>query len=227
MSLLVRSKQSAQTECVPALITPSRNNVWIAGSAVANKGVVTIQQNLVKQSPIRAFHQGQHSGESVHLYFEFAPTPSGIASSTQMTPLRSAAMDELSEYAGDITVPIECHRQAQSNSGKAMYESTTQYGSGATVENLARNMIAHDLCLKCTVTHPILSFQPFTAKFTGDDLKNCITRTAGVCSNGIDSKFIQTVSAVAPHNILLHIVKDPASQQHHFYGVTFTQKDSF
>ena len=209
-------------------VAPSEHNVWVAGAP----GVTKIApRRAISPSPVRFTHQGEHDGSSVHLYFQYSPLPVGLSSSRMPASVgtQHAAMDELKRYSADIVEPMICQRVdgTQPTNG-AIYESTTRYMSNATVENIATNMISHGLCLQCTVTDPMLSFQSFTTKITGEDLQNCSQHAQPIMSGGFKSKFIKTTSNVAPHSVLLHIIENPQdSTSHLFYGVSFKHMDKF
>lgn len=116
---------------------------------------------------------------------------------------------------------------ASEDPGTEVYESVNAFAPVASVENLARNMKAHGVCIKCTVSDPVLAFQPFTVKLTAEDLQNSIEHTEPIFAAGVESRFIKTVSKVAPHSVLFHIVKNPSNAQHYIYGINFTQRSSF
>ena len=236
MSLLIHSQKLSKRELLKestnsshvtesSTIVPHKCNVWVAGTP--NMPLIQIQPAHVHDSPVRSMHQGAHSGQSVQVYFKFAPTPLGLSSSSLPPRTQANALRELTRYAGDIMTPITCSRVSSTTIGSEIYESDDQYMSSASCENLATNMIEHDLCLQGTVTDPVLAFQPFTVKITGHDLKNCIEHATAIESNNVLSKFIKTESQIAPHSLLIHVVQDPFTRTHKLYGVSFTQKDKF
>ncbi len=231
MSILVsRNTSSAETQ-EQQLLTPDENNIWTAGAAAPSLPKLrAVEERTATTSRVRSMHQGSHHGQSVQAYMEFAPIPLGLSSSAADLPSTNMeAIKELSQYAKNLTEPMLCERVNLNTSppGTEVYESVKAYAPNATVENIVSNMKTHGVCIKCTVSDPVLAFQPFTVKLTADDLQNCILHTQPVIAAGVESKFVKTVSQVAPHSVLFHIIKNPSTNQHHFYGINFTQRDSF
>lgn len=211
------------------MLTPDEQNIWTAGTKAPALGVAKVQ-TTANTSKVRSMHQGPHHGQSVQAYMEFAPVPLGLSSTKAELPASHLnAIKELTEYAQNLTEPMTCARVNLSASapGTQIYESVRAYAPNATVENIARNMKDHGVCIKCTVSDPVLAFQPFTVKLTSADLINCIAHTEPVIAAGVESKFVKTVSQVAPHTVLFHIIKNPTNQQHYFYGINFTQRNAF
>ena len=210
------------------MLQPGANNIWTAGDPTPVQAVAQETQHAdVVSTGVRSAHQGAHHGQSVQAYMRFKPTPLGMSNVGDTTPSASAAIEELSQYASNLTEPMLCTRVNNGTEDTKIYESAQAYAPIATVENIANNMQDHGVCIQCTISDPILAFQPFTVKLTADDLHNCIAHAQPVVAGGCESKFIKTVSQVAPHSVLFHIVKNPNTQQHHFYGINFTEKKTF
>ena len=225
MSILVTRPQIDET-AQAELLTPSENNIWTAGETTPQIQVEA--PRAISDAKVRTMHQGLHDGQQVQAYIQFAPTPTGLTGSSVVPQQQQcAAIQELSEYACNLTQPVKCQRVQNSAPGSAVYESVDSYAPLATVENLANNMRAHDICMKCTISAEHYAFQPFTVKLTADDLQNCIAHTQSISAGGCESKFIQTKSQVAPHSVLFHIVQNPKTAQHHIYGINFTEKSTF
>ena len=229
MSILTYRSPKHELQSESELLVPTVASIWTAGdSKPISQLSVARSQSPNFSTPVRSLHQGIHDGRSVQTYMEFTHVPLGLSSAAP-APTATAAIQELTQYASNLTQPMLCQRVNAENAaiGTETYESVHAFEPIASVENLARNMQRHGVCIKCTVSDPVLAFQPFTVKLTGEDLQNCIDHTQPILASGVESKFVRTVSQVAPHSVLFHIVKNPKTQQHHFYGINFTQKTTF
>lgn len=209
------------------MLQPDQRNIWTAGDPTPVNVTPAPAQGVISTG-VRTAHQGEHNGSSVHAYMKFKTNPLGMSNMAADTKgTANAAIAELSEYAQNLTKPMLCTRVEGSTDDAKVYESSRAYAPIASVENICSNMKEHGVCMQCTISDPIISFQPFTVKLTAEDLQNCISHAQPVVAGGCESKFIKTVSHVAPHSVLFHIVKNPNTQQHYFYGLNFTEKSNF
>jgi len=227
MSILVSRKPQLH-EQTTEMLQPNEQNIWTAGDPTPVSNVAAPVAAEIVSTGVRSAHQGGHHGQSVQAYMKFKANPLGMSNMAADTKeSANAAIEELSQYALNLTKPMLCTRVTGSTDDAKVYESSCAYAPIASVENIANNMREHGVCIQCTISDPILSFQPFSVKLTAEDLHNCISHAQPVVAGGCESKFIKTVSHVAPHSVLFHIVKNPNTQQHFFYGLNFTEKNTF